>query len=113
MGQAFDQARAEVAGSFGSNPVQAGRNTDVGRSFTESSTHVDALKGEALQAMALRNRQAPTAAVPTTGMGLPHGCVVCEAAVEILPKLRKSATATVGERRAHPGARARGPLRMR
>jgi hypothetical protein len=63
--------------------------------------------------MALRSQQASTAAVPTTGIGLSHGCVVCEAAVETLPKLRKSATATVGERRAHPGVRAGGPLGMR
>ena len=61
MGEAFDQAWAEVAGNFGDNPSQIAsarlRLADAVISVTtEGSTDVAALKNGALQAMALDYR---------------------------------------------------------
>jgi hypothetical protein len=57
MGQAFDQAWAEIAGNFGQDPIQIEsarlRLADAVISVTtEGSTDVAALKNGALQAMA-------------------------------------------------------------
>jgi hypothetical protein len=61
MGEAFDQAWAEVAGNFGDNPSQIesaqSRLADAVISVTtEGCTDVAALKNGALQAMALDYR---------------------------------------------------------
>jgi hypothetical protein len=61
IGQAFDEAWAEIAGNFGDNPIQVDnarlRLAEALLSVaTEESTDVAALKRGALQAMALDYR---------------------------------------------------------
>jgi hypothetical protein len=69
MGDAFDQAWAEIAGNFGDNPSQIAsaqlRLADAVISVaTEGSTDVPALKNGALQAMALDYRSGIRARAP-------------------------------------------------
>jgi hypothetical protein len=65
IGRAFDEAWREIAGNFGSDPVEieAARlklANAVLSVAAEDSRDAEALKNGALQAMALRYREAPT-----------------------------------------------------